>query len=128
MIRRRHTLLAFLPLLALVGCGGGDGGDDAAQEPAASAAGSAVVTIKTFNFGPDPITVDAGTTITFRNEDKINHTVTAGTRDNPTPARFDGLMEEAGDTFELTLDEPGTYAYFCSFHPGEGMTGEIVVE
>ena len=128
--RRRHTLLAGIALLALTACGGGGGSnDDRASEPAASAAGSdAVVTIETFNFAPDPITVEAGTTIVFTNKDKINHSVTAGTRASPEAERFEGVMDGAGDVYELTLDEPGTYAYFCRFHPGPGMTGEIVVE
>jgi plastocyanin len=39
----------------------------------------------------------------------------------------DGLMDGSGDSFELTLDEPGSYDYFCKFHPGDGMTGQIVV-
>jgi len=120
--RRRH-LLILLPLLGLVSCGG----SDTATEKATDKATSAKVTIKTFTFAPDPLRVPAGTTITFRNLDKINHSVTAGTREKPTPSTFDHVLPEAGATYELTLDEPGTYAYFCKFHPGEGMTGEIIV-
>ena len=130
MRRLRRSLLAGIALLTLVACGGDDGGNDArAEEPAANAAGSdAVVTIDTFNFAPDPVTVEAGTTILFTNKDKINHSVTAGTRETPDPDRFEGVMDGAGETYELTLDEPGTYDYFCKFHPGAGMTGEIVAE
>jgi plastocyanin len=86
------------------------------------------VTIETFDFQPDPLVVAAGTTITFVNDDKIDHTVTAGTRDDPAPDLFDGTLPEQGSTFELTLDEPGTYDYFCRIHPGPGMTGTITVE
>jgi plastocyanin len=86
------------------------------------------VTINTFNFQPDPLTVAAGTVITFVNEDAIDHTVTAGTRENPQPDLFNGVLPEEGATFELVLDEPGTYDYFCSRHSGPGMTGTIVVE
>lgn len=129
-MRPRRSLLAGIALLTLASCGGDDGSnDERAEEPAANAAGSdAVVTIETFNFAPDPVTVDAGTKIVFTNRDKINHSVTAGTRDAPEPDRFEGVMDGAGDSFELTLDEAGTYEYFCKFHPGAGMTGEIVVE
>jgi plastocyanin len=41
---------------------------------------------------------------------------------------FDGQLPEQGATFELTLDEPGTYDYFCTVHSGPGMTGVITVE
>ena len=39
----------------------------------------------------------------------------------------DSLIAE-GETYELTLDEPGTYEYFCVPHEDSGMTGTIVVE
>ena len=87
-----------------------------------------MVTVETFAFQPDPLVVPAGTTITFLNKDAIDHTVTAGTRENPTPEVFDGELPEQGSTFELTLDNPGTYDYFCEIHPGPGMTATITVE
>jgi plastocyanin len=131
MFRRTCTLVAAALLtVTFAACGSDDQEEtatpaEATQEEAS--AGGATVDIKTFTFDPDPLEVDAGTTITFTNGDKINHSVTAGTREAPEPEEFDGVMEAQGDTFELTLDEPGTYAYFCKFHPGEGMTAEIVV-
>lgn len=119
---RRRRLLVLLPLLGLVSCGGSDDPEETSTKTAAE------VAIKTFAFAPDPLRVPAGTTITFRNQDKINHSVTAGTRAAPKPSTFDHVLAEAGATYELVLDEPGTYAYFCKFHPGEGMTAEIIVE
>jgi plastocyanin len=114
---RWRTIAFGVTLLVLAtGCVGDD--DSAA----------ATVTINTFNFQPDPLTVAAGTVITFVNEDAIDHTVTAGTRENPQPDLFNGVLPEEGATFELVLDEPGTYDYFCSRHSGPGMTGTIVVE
>jgi plastocyanin len=115
---KRNLVVGLLMLTAavLTGCGGG------------ASATSAAVTIKTFDFQPDPLTVKSGTTITFENTDKIDHTVTAGTREAPKPELFDGVMPEQGTEFELTLDEPGTYDYFCRIHKGPGMTGQIVVE
>jgi plastocyanin len=125
--RSRSVLLAVViaaPLLAACG----DDGDGTSDGGAAdSKVGGATVTIATFNFQPDPLEVKAGTTITFTNEDAIDHTVTAGTREAPTPEVFDGTLPEKGATFELTLDEPGTYDYFCQIHPGPGMTGTIEV-
>ena len=117
----------LLLVVALASCGGDDEEGGAAAEPTEPAA-TAEVTVATFAFAPDPLEVEAGTTITFTNEDAIDHTVTAGTREAPTPEVFDGTVPEQGPTFELTLDEPGTYDYFCRFHPGAGMTGQIIVE
>ena len=119
----RTASLVVVVLAALAGCGGDDPSPSSASGDVA-----AEVTVETFDFQPDPLTVEAGTTIRFENLDKIDHTVTAGTREAPTPDVFDGKLPEQGATFELTLDEPGTYDYFCRFHPGEGMTGQIVVE
>lgn len=121
-------MFATVAIGALAACGGDDSDASATGAPASTSGDVTEVTIETFNFQPDPVTVPAGTTISFRNLDKINHSVTAGTREAPAAQEFDGLMKNAGDTFELTLDEPGTYDYFCSFHPGEGMTGQIIVE
>lgn len=121
-----RTAAVVVALAALAGCGGG--GDDGAASAEAPSETGAQVTIDTFDFQPDPLTVEPGTTILFSNEDKINHTVTAGTREAPTPNVFDGQLDDQGATFELVLDEAGTYDYFCSIHPGEGMTGQIVVE
>ena len=118
-----RTLVALTALALLATACGGD------DEPAAAAADeTATVTVQTFDFQPDPLTVAPGTTITFDNQDAIDHTVTAGTREAPTPDVFDGELAEKGSTFELTLDEPGTYDYFCEIHPGPGMTGQIIVQ
>ena len=135
MRRRRRALPAVLPhvvAIALSGCGG-DGNDDAdattTTEPAATADASRVVdvTIDTFQFAPDPLEVEAGTTVRFTNEDPTTHTVTAGTRDDPEPDRFDEPLAE-GESTEITFDEPGRFPYFCDIHSGPGMTGEVVVE
>ena len=41
------------------------------------------------------------------------------------PVRTGGMMN--GDTFKLTLDEPGTYDYVCNVH-APGMAGTITVK
>lgn len=116
------VLLVVLATMMLSACGG----DDESATP--SDEGGPMVTVETFDFQPDPLVVPAGATITFLNEDAIDHTVTAGTREDPTPEVFDGELPERGATFELTLDEPGTYQYFCEIHPGPGMTATITVQ
>jgi plastocyanin len=110
-----------VPLLACGGGGDGGGGD------AGGGGGKVVdVTIDTFQFSPDPLEVEAGTTVRFTNEDPTTHTVTAGTRKHPDPDRFDERLPEDG-TAEITFDEPGRFPYFCMIHSGPGMTAVVVV-
>ncbi len=81
--------------------------------------GETEVTIVDFAFTPQELEVPAGTTVTWTNEDWAPHTVTA------EDGSFDSCELVEGDTFEYTFDEPGTYSYLCSFHPG--MVGTVVV-
>jgi plastocyanin len=116
--------LGALVALAFTVAACGDTGDDAA-EPARE---GETIAIETFIFGPDPITVAAGTQITFENLDGTTHTATAGTRGDPDPDTFDIELDGPGSTGTVTLADPGTYPYFCAIHSGGGMTGEITVE
>jgi plastocyanin len=106
-------------------CMGGPGAAEAiAAEgdatPAAEAdADASSVTIAEFAFGPQELAVAAGTTVTWTNEDWAPHTATA------EDGSFDSGRLDQGASFEHTFDEPGTFAYFCTFHPG--MMGSVVV-
>jgi plastocyanin len=84
------------------------------------------VDIANFAFAPAELRISAGTEVTFTNSDTAPHTATAGTDDEPMPERFDTGLLQAGESFTVRFDEPGTYAYFCERHPP--MTGVIVVE
>ena len=107
---------------ALSACGGG-----------AEAATTAKVDIKAFDFQPDPLTVNKGTTVRFVNHDQIHHTATAGTRSKPKPGVFNVKLAAAKDastpsTGRFTFKKAGTYRYFCKFHPGAGMTAKVIVK
>ena len=80
----------------------------------------ATAKIDNFTFVPARLTVKAGTTVTWRNEDDIPHTVTSASQ------LFKSKALDTDDSFSFTFTEPGTYDYFCSLHPR--MTGTIVVE
>jgi plastocyanin len=64
--------------------------------------------------------VKTGTTVTWKNQDDIPHTVASSTR------LFKSKALDTDDSFSFTFSEPGTYEYFCSLHPH--MAGSIVVE
>jgi plastocyanin len=93
----------------------------AAGFPATSAqAADTQVTIDNFTFAPQRITVKAGTTVTWINDDDIPHTVTSSRK------LFKSKTLDTEDKFSFTFTTPGSYEYFCSLHPH--MTGAIVVE
>ena len=84
----------------------------------------APVAIQLFQFTPSPVAVEAGTRVTWTNQDDINHTVTSGTPEN-RDGRFDGKLSGKGTTFTFDFTQPGTYPYFCARH--QSMRGEIRV-
>jgi plastocyanin len=69
------------------------------------------IAIADFAFAPDVTEVDAGTEVTWRNEDPAEHTVTA------TDADFESNNLAQGESFSFTFDQPGTYDYRCVIHP-----------
>ena len=89
-----------------------------AAAPARSAEAS--VMIDNFTFNPPRLTVKAGTTVTWDNEDDIPHTVASSAK------VFKSKALDTGDKFSFMFATPGEYEYFCSLHPH--MTGTIVVE
>lgn len=126
----RRGLAAVAVALGLVfaGCGGGDGGTAATADAESNA-----VTLKLIAFKPDRLTVKAGTTVTWKNEDGTEHSVTSGTvnqgSSGVTPApdgTFDSGLFGQSKSFTFTFQTPGTYAYFCTLHPAT-MRGEITV-
>ena len=95
-------------------------------------------------FSPSEVTVKAGENLEFRNDSGAAHSVTAYDDGEPEGAEYfssGGFKDEVAarenvgaslvkpdDSFEITLDKPGTYRYFCIPHESEGMKGTITVE
>jgi plastocyanin/glucose/arabinose dehydrogenase len=75
-------------------------------------------------FHPTEITISAGTTVTWINQDAVIHDVISGSRGDPTDLINSSDMR-AGERFSYTFNEPGTYDYFCSYH--FGMDATIIV-
>jgi len=88
---------------------------------AQNAAPATAVSIDNFTFGPQSLTVKAGTTVTWTNKDDIPHGIGSS---NNAFAKSKAL--DTDDSYSFTFTAPGTYQYFCYLHPH--MTGTIVVE
>ena len=80
----------------------------------------ATVKIDNFTFGPQMLTVPAGTTVTWTNRDDIPHTSVS------TDGAFKSKVLDTDEKFSYTFTKAGTYPYYCTIHPK--MTGKIVVQ
>lgn len=90
-----------------------------ATSTTAPTSGGNNVSIASFAFSPQSLTVTAGTKVTWTNKDSTTHTVTAD------GGAFNHMLSP-GDTFSFTFTKAGTYQYHCSIHPT--MTATIVVQ
>ncbi len=79
---------------------------------------SNTITISNFTFNPDILAVKVGTTVTWVNQDNIEHTINSDD--------FSSTNLKNGDKFEFTFSKKGIFDYFCSIHPA--MRGQIIVE
>lgn len=129
------ALLASCVALGLVaaGCGSDDEKDSGsaetteqpAEQPAEKPAGEGTVSVSMKNtlFVPMDVTVKAGGTVTWKNDDSFAHTVTKGSGPGP---QFDSKQVDGGGTFEQKFAKPGKIDYLCTIHPTQ--TGSITVE
>ena len=76
------------------------------------------VTISNLQYSPEEIKAKIGDTVAWVNKDFVAHTATVN-------GGWD-LNIEAGKSARLVLKKPGTFDYYCRFHPN--MTGKIIVQ
>jgi plastocyanin len=107
--------------LFLVGCGGSSDSSSSSASTASGASGAKAVTIKDYTYEPAAITVPAGTTVKFTNQDSTPHTATA-----KGAGGFESGPIDTVKTGTIKLEKAGTYAYYCVFHPF--MKGTITVK
>jgi YVTN family beta-propeller protein len=89
------------------------------QQSATKAAGATTVSIANFAFAPGELTIAAGETVTWSNDDGAPHGLAY--KDAAPGANL--LLP--GAKFARTFDRPGNYDYICSVHPY--MSGKVVV-
>ena len=108
---RSLLLIPVAALAAAAGCGGSD-------EASLPVRTTEVTMAKSYRFDPDRIEIDAGQTVTWRNDDNFTHTV-----------RVDGQEDhevDRGDSVSIRFDTRGTYHYVCTLHRKD-MDGEVIV-
>lgn len=99
-------------VVAVAGCGTGRH----SSEPVAT---TQVKMAKSYRFSPSVISVAAGATVTWTNDDNFTHTV-----------RVDGQEDHKvgrGKSVSITFAKPGTYHYVCTLHRKD-MDGQVIVK
>ncbi len=95
------------------------------------ASGAVRVSMRNMAFTLRTLEIEAGTTVTWTNDDPFPHAVAHGTPELPVEAKafysgdFDG-----GWSFSYTFTEPGSYDVYCSTpgHYAAGMTMTVLVK
>lgn len=85
----------------------------------ATGASPAAVHINQFAFAPAVLTVPAGATVTWTNDDNFTHNVT-----------FDGepgMQMRPGENVTKSFPTAGTFHYQCTLHP-QNMQGTVTVK
>lgn len=95
-----------------------DNGGAAGNEETVTGINIVNVEIRNYKFVPQNITVKAGQTVRWTNNDTVLHNVIA--------SGIESDYLQKGEKFTYTFEEEGTYQYKCTAHPW--MEGEVIVE
>ncbi len=97
--------------------------EEAGSPVADAAAGEVVANVARLAYDPATIEVAAGTTVTWTNNDVVEHTVTH----EPASGEplFDSGLFAPGESWSYTFETPGAYDYACIPHPF--MVGQVIV-
>ncbi len=108
---RRAALLPVLALVALL-----------LAVPGQASAATYRVTMQGYAFAPATLTVPAGSTVTWTNQDTAPHDV----KTTSGPVQIHSPMLNKGQSWSFTFTTAGSYAYYCTVHPN--MTAAVAVQ
>ncbi len=123
---------ATLLLIALVVTACGVGGDTTTSagptETIVSTSSTATpgrsegtqVTISEYAYEPAEVTIKAGESVTWTNEDSVKHNAASD------ESAFEGPLLSEGESYTFTFEVPGRYPYHCTPHPY--MKATVIVE
>jgi plastocyanin len=88
--------------------------------PSRTTTAAETVSIKDGSYDPATVTINAGQTVKWKNDGKETHTVTSSKGD------WGSNDLAPGHEFTATYTLPGTFEYYCRFHPN--MKGKVIVK
>jgi plastocyanin len=118
-IRSVLAVALLASVLLFAGCSSTSSAPSTSSGSATSAVPSAVtVILRNMAFNPADVTVAVGGTVTFTNNDSVDHTVTGDS--------FDSGALAPGASFKQTFATAGSFPIHCTIHPS--MTGNVTVK
>ncbi len=66
---------------------------------------------------PLNLEIPIDTTVTWMNQDNVQHTIQSQDEFGNTLGLFNSALLNTGERFEFTFEEEGVYNYYCSLHP-----------
>ena len=112
-----YLFFVLTSLLFLFGCSG--------ENPLEPGGDEQVINITNNQFLPASVTISAGTTVKWVNNDDDFHTVDHGiSKGQPADPSAFNLTVLAGESRTHTFSTPGTFPYYCIRH---SETGSITV-
>lgn len=114
---------AIAPVILLVflnACGSDSPGPGPSPGGTTVSIVSGASTLTTTAYSPNPVTVSAGGTVTWRNNDNTAHTSTGNN------SAWDSGIIQPGGSFSRTFPSAGSFTYLCTLHPG--MVGTVTVQ
>ena len=122
------SLLAIFSLIAVAPSAFAEHGEGGMAVTVTNAPGSATPGCETTDncFMPSTAVIALGGTVTWENTDNAAHTATSGSATDGPDGVWDSSLMMVNGSYSVTLDEAGTYPYFCMVHPW--MSGTIIVE
>ncbi len=119
MGRYLRLILIVFALFLILGCSkqAGEGKQVVISDSATK--GTDTIMINHFIFEPEELTVDMGTTLTWKHNDNVAHNIVSS-------GLFESEVLSRGGEFTFTFTEKGEYSYYCGIHPS--MKGKIIVK
>ena len=75
------------------------------------------ITIKNLKYDPAKLTIKAGESVLWINDDDNDHTVTSDEKGEKDKPLFDSENLGRGDKFRHTFEQAGKFPYHCQYHP-----------
>ena len=121
-------LLAIFSLIAVAPSAFAEHGEGGMAATVTNAPGSSTPGCEETDscFVPSTVVIALGGTVTWENTDNAAHTATSGSPSDGPDGVWDSSLMMVNGSYSVTLDDAGTYPYFCMVHPW--MQGIVIVE